>query len=413
MKQNFDFAIIGGGAAGIMAAISAKKHHPESRVVILDQTFALGRKILISGAGRCNLTNSSLEKTPEKYYSCDNPDFVKKVFEQFNYNEIVNFFQNELGVDLTEDKKTQVGKIYPKTNEAKTVVSLLVDYLEKMGVEIVLNSKCRSIKSVNKIFVITDDKGKMFQSKKVILACGGKTYPALGSDGSGFALATSFGHHIISLVPAAVPLVAKNILSQEAQGIKLEAEIKMGGRKEIGDILFAKYGLSGSAILSISRDVSIVLNRDGKSGVKVLLNFFPGKNEPQVKKLLMQRWGKYPEQKILKSLIGLLPERVVMGILKLCRIDPGMNTKDISSSSIDSLCNTLTNLEVLVTDSRGWNEAEFTAGGVNVNEVKIGTLESKMIKNLYFCGEILDVDGPIGGYNLSFAWSSGWVAGSN
>lgn len=386
MKQENDIAIIGGGAAGIMAAISAKKHHPNARVAIFDQTFALGRKILISGAGRCNLMNSNLEKSPEKYYNCDNHDFVKKVFEQFGCSATMKFFQEELGLELTGDKKTNVGKVYPKTNEAKTVVTLLTDYLENLGVEIILNSKCHDVKSI--------------QADKIILACGGKTYPALGSDGTGFSMAAALGHHIISAVPAAVPLVAKNVLSQEAQGVKMEAEITVGKNKEVGDVLFTKYGLSGSAVLSISRDVSIALNRDKKDGVKVSLNFFPGKTEAAVKKILTQRFKKRPEQTVLKNLIGLLPERVIIGILKIS-----------GSNDIDLLCKTLTNLEMAVTDTRGWNEAEFTAGGVNVNEVKTGTLESKLIKNLYFCGEILDVDGPIGGYNLSWAWSSGWVAG--
>jgi predicted Rossmann fold flavoprotein len=412
MKQNFVIVIIGGGAAGIMAAISAKQHHPGSRVVILDQTFALGRKILVSGAGRCNLTNSNLEKSPEKYYNCTNPDFVKKVFDQFGYNKICDFFQDELGVELTEDKKTKIGKIFPKTNEAKTVVALLVDYLEGLGVEIILSFRCRSVRQVSdKSFEITGNDGNMVRSDKLILACGGKTYPALGSDGSGFALATALGHEIIAPVPVAVPLVAKNLIFHEAQGTKLEAEITAGRHKAVGDVLFTKYGLSGSAVLNISRDASVALNRDRKSGFKASLNFFPGKNDSAVKKLFTQRWKKRPAQTVLKSLIGLLPERVAMGILRICEIDAESKIKDISSAKADLLFKTMTDLEIVITDTRGWNEAEFTAGGVNIQEVKSGTLESKIINNLYFCGEILDVDGPIGGYNLSWAWSSGWVAG--
>jgi len=412
MKQNFDITIIGGGAAGIMAAISAKQHHPDARIVILDQTFALGRKILVSGSGRCNLTNSNLKKTPEKYYNCDNINFVKKVFTQFDYLAIVNFFEDELGLDLAEDKKTKAGKIFPKTNEAKTVVTLLVDYLERLGVEIILNFKCHDIKQVsNKNFAIINDKGDEVLSDKIILACGGKTYPALGSDGSGFTLATALGHYLTPLIPAAVPLVTKNVLSQEAQGVKLEAQITINKHTETGDILFTKYGLSGSAILNISREASTALNRDHKNQIKASLNFLIGKNKQEVKKILTQRWKKRPEQTILKSLIGLLPERVATGILKICNLGFNENVKDITSSKVDLLCESLTNLEIIIIDTRGWNEAEFTAGGINVNEVKLGTLESKIIDNLYLCGEMLDVDGPIGGYNLSWAWSSGWTAG--
>jgi len=339
-------------------------------------------------------------------------DFVKKVFEQFDYKATVDFFQDDLGLELTEDKKTKVGKIFPKTNEAKTVVALLADYLERLGVEIILNFKCRSVRRVSgKGFEIVGDNGSAVQCEKLILACGGKTYPALGSDGSGFALATSLGHHVVPLVPAAVPLVAKNALSQEAQGVKMEAEITVGKHSEVGDVLFTKYGLSGSAVLSVSRDVSVALNREGKNDVKGFINFFPGKNETAVKKIILQRGKKRPEQTILKSLIGLLPERVAGGILKICGINFDGKIKDITSRDMDLLCKTLADFEIAVTDTRGWNEAEFTAGGININEVKPGTLESKVIKDLYLCGEILDVDGPIGGYNLSWAWSSGWTAG--
>jgi len=156
---------------------------------------------------------------------------------------------------------------------------------------------------------------------------------------------------------------------------------------------------------------SVALNREGKNDVKGFINFFPGKNETAVKKIILQRGKKRPEQTILKSLIGLLPERVAGGILKICGINFDGKIKDITSRDMDLLCKTLADFEIAVTDTRGWNEAEFTAGGSNINEVKPGTLESKVIKDLYLCGEILDVDGPIGGYNLSWAWSSGWTAG--
>jgi predicted Rossmann fold flavoprotein len=203
MKEPFDLIIIGGGAAGIMAALSAKVHHPEYNVAIFDRTFALGRKILVCGAGRCNVTNINLNSSAEsRYYGADT-SFIKPIFEQFSYERIVDFFK-DLGVELYVERKTQIGKLFPVTDQAKTINTLLEDELKRRGVEIFLNTECKKLEKKNGYFdIIIQElennvpKGneKKLSSKYLILSAGGKTYPALGSNGSGYNLGNSLGHN--------------------------------------------------------------------------------------------------------------------------------------------------------------------------------------------------------------------------
>ncbi|KKQ40644.1 MAG: HI0933 family protein [Candidatus Magasanikbacteria bacterium GW2011_GWA2_37_8] len=418
-NKSFDIIIIGGGAAGMMAAISAKRHNPKLSVAIIDQTFALGRKILISGAGRCNLTNKNLTKDLTKKYFGDKK-IIESVFKQFGYKEITEFF-NGLGLELYEETKSASGKIFPKNDQAKAVVALLISEIERLNIESVLNTTVLSVKKDKKVFVLTgncENKEVVYTADKLVLAAGGKSYPALGADGSGFDLAHDFKHRIIEPVPSGVPLVGKNELSQALQGTKLEAEITayINNKKAdnvVGDVLFTQYGLSGSGILSVSRGFSIELNRNHKNFAEVVLNFFPDKNSLEVKKYLAVRFKKHPDQTIENNLWGIFPMKFVFTILKLSNVDPLKRVNKLKVEEIEKLINNLTACKINITGTRGWNEAEFTAGGVAAEDVDPNNLESKLVSGLYFCGEVLDVDGEIGGYNLSWAWASGFVVGES
>jgi len=423
LQKSFNLIIIGGGAAGIMAAISAKKYHPDYSVAIIDRTFALGRKILVCGAGRCNVTNVNLDITTEERYYGANPEFVKSIFDQFGYKDILSFFQ-DLGVELYIERKTDIGKLFPTTDQAKTITALLEDELDRLNISIFLNTEVTEINKDNQFKIHSreiDQEQKTineitFESKFLILSAGGKTYPALGSNGSGYLLAKALGHHIVTPVPSALPLTSKNPLLNDLQGVKMEMEVTsiIEGKevkKRKDDVMFTQYGLSGPAILNISREISIHINRFNKGGVKVRLNFFPGKTKEDVKLLLNERWVKRPNQTLEKSLFGIFPNKIPSVLLKGISLNKDIQVRDISEKQSDQLSNMLTSYTVDITGTRSWNEAEFTAGGVDTKEIKLESLESLKVSKLYFCGEILDVDGDVGGYNLSWAWSSGYVSG--
>lgn len=420
----YDVVVIGGGAAGIMAAISAKKHHPDYNVVVIDRTFALGRKILVAGAGRCNITNYNLHNSVEERYYGATTEFIRSIFDQFAYDDIVEFFK-DLGIELYVERKTNIGKLFPVTDQAKTVTMLLEDELIRLGIEISLNTECKYIHKSGEVFSLSVQKlvqdkpigeEEKLKTKFIILSAGGKTYPALGSNGSGYELAQLLGHTVLTPVPSAVPLVGKNMLSQEANGVKMEIEVTsyITGEKvktTVNDVMFTQYGLSGPAILNISREISIHLHREKRTNAEVVLNFFPGKTREEVESLIFERWDKRPDQSIELSLNGLFAPKFPPVFLKVLQIPKDTPVKDLNSHQKQSIVDSLASFRVEITDTRGWNEAEFTAGGIDSNEVETKTLQSKKVKNVYICGEILDVDGDVGGFNLSWAWSSGFVAG--
>ena len=414
LHSPIDVLIIGGGPTGMMAALSVKHHHPQYSVVIIDQASLLGRKLAISGSGRGNLTNKKLEQNPELFFH-GNKELISSVFGQFGYTDTIKFF-DDLGVPLYEEKKTEQGKMFPVIENAQTVRNILVDALLEKGIVIVNNTTATGIVRKNDQWIVTTHTQKEYFSYFVILTCGGKTYPALGSDGSGYTLLSSVGHTIVPPVVSAVPLVAKNPLSQILQGEKCRMRVTpiIAGEKRkeaMGEVLFTQYGLSGPAILDVSRDISIRINREGKKDTTLQLSFFPETAIEEVKKIIKQRLEKHPTLPVAHALWGLLTEKIAGAVCAVSAIPKDRIAKDMTNQEMQKLIGTLTSHMVSVTDTRGWNEGEFTAGGVDTNEIIPETLESKYAKGLFIAGEVLNVDGPVGGFNLSWSWASGWVAG--
>lgn len=402
--MNYDLAIIGGGASGMMAAISARRHHPTWRIILLEKNQTLGRKILTTGNGRCNLTNINLGA---KHFN--NSKFVEAILKQFGYKEIMKFF-GDLGLLTYEEKKGNTGKIFPISDAASSVVNLLAAAVACSKVEVRTETICEDIVKLGDKFLVKLKNSKEITANKIILALGGKTYPALGADGSGFVLAKKLGHTIVEPIPSGVSLEGKNILAQELQGLKMSVEISLPNKEKIsGDLMFTKYGLSGTAALLASRPLSVWLNREDKKEVSLSLNFMLGYDLEKANKFLLERKQKYPERTIEIDWCGIFSPKFVGVFLRLVGVS-GKYSK-ISDATINRLAKILTDYEYKITATRGWNEAEFTAGGVDCVEVKSDTLESKKIPGLYFAGEVIDVDGDIGGYNLSWAWASGFVVG--
>lgn len=408
--MKYNLAIIGGGAAGLMAAIAARDKHPDWEIVLLEKNAILGRKILITGAGRCNLTNVNLGVRGEAHYN--HPDFVKKVLTQFGYKEITKFF-NDLGLQLVEEKKNNTGKIFPASDAASSVVDLLVDAVVSRQVEIKTETICKEIKKNKDQFelgLLADGKKVQIVADKVILAAGGKTYPALGADGSGFVLAEKFDHHLVEPIPSGVPLEGKNKLAQELQGLKMFAEVATAkGEKIVGDILFTKYGLSGMGVLLASRFLSSQLHLNKKS-IQIEINFMPGFDEETAVSFWSKRKTHFPQRVVEVDWSGVFSNKFAKVFLKAVGLS-GKKYQEITMADLKKAIKLLIAYPWVVTGTRGWNEAEFTAGGVDCQEIKADTLESKKIPGLYFAGEVVDIDGEIGGYNLSWAWASGFVAG--
>jgi len=405
MQDSVDLAVVGAGAAGLVAAISAARRG--ASVAVVERLPGIGKKILATGGGRCNLLNDGLSPSA---YTSSAPGLVASVLDRFGRAEIRAFFEG-LGLRLQTDAE---GRVYPFTNQAASVLKVLEREIGRLGVGMINRFEVERIERAAGRFRLAASDGRTVESRAVVIAGGGQSYPALGANGSCYGLAASLGHSVVRPVPSAVPFVVRDRMCHFLQGqrLRVRAESRIGGRAgqaAEGELLFAQHGLSGTAILDVSESVSIALNRDGRKDVSVVVDFLPTMTAGELSGELARRLkaGWTPDD--LTS--GLLPEKfslVFPQIIREAGYVPGRGDIDEVARRLAAI---LKAREYNVQDTRGWNEAEFTSGGVDAREVRPGTLESKLRRGLYFAGEILDVQGGRGGFNLAWAWASGFVAG--
>ncbi len=396
--------VIGGGASGMMAAITAARCGASVR--ILEHMDRVGKKILSTGNGKCNYTNSRQELS---WYRGEDPAFALPVLAQLDHRETVKFFE-ELGIYPKEKN----GYFYPAGGQASSVLDALRMECDYQKVETITACEVLEMEKCKNGYRIQTDKGA-FYTASVIFATGLLAAPKTGSDGSAIPHIERLGHHFIDIVPALVQLQGKQSFFKSVAGIRAECEVSLFVENEqiqsdTGELQLTDYGISGIPVFQISRYATRALSQ-GKE-VHAELNFLPWLNAPQSFSLLRKRFFKYHHEKnAAEALSGLVHKKLADMLLKESRIDRNMRAADVRLAALQRLCDTMRALRVDITGSNGMEAAQVCAGGVDTREVNGETLESKSAPGVYFAGEVLDIDGACGGYNLQWAWSSGYVAG--
>lgn len=412
--MTWDLVVVGGGAAGMMAAGRAAELG--ARVLLLEKTLSLGNKLRISGKGRCNLTNAvDIREFPQYYPS--GGKFLQGALHRFTNWDLVDFFEN-LGV---RTKIERGGRIFPESDQAQAVVEALVAYMHRHGVEI----RCRS--KVERLSVGPSRDGAGFDIKgvqladgqqvaarNVLVATGGMSYPGTGSTGDGYKWAGQVGHTVSELFPSLVPLKVAETWVSELMGLSLRnvmATVVVDGvpaASEFGEMSFTHFGVSGPIILTLSRAVAAAVRH--RQSVKLLINLKPALDAQQLDQRLQRDFEKYSRKQFKNSLQDLLPKRLIDPIISLSAIAPEKAVNQISRKERHQLAEVLRGLQLTITGTLPMAAAIVTAGGVALDEVNPRTMESKLVRGLFFAGEVLDIDGVTGGYNLQAAFSTGRVA---
>lgn len=409
-KQNDNLkpsiAIIGGGASGLLASIILAKR--DFKVTIFEKNLKAGKKLLATGNGKCNITNQNLGLN---HFFSSNPNFIKYPIEHFGYREFVKFCE-EIGLNLVTNEN---GKTYPASLQASSVVDVLYNEALFLGVDFSFNSAIENIDFKEKAHLFSD--GKTYKFDKIIIATGSIAMEKLGGSNSGYELAKKFGHTIIKPFPSLVQLTSNDKEIYTLSGVKSEANVTLlvdnkPQKTILADILFTNYGVSGNSILDLSREANMALLNFQK--VDITVDIFPTLDKNKLLALLEKKKKLLAGKKKEFLLLSLINSKLIDFIYKKIKLAPHKQLiDDIDKKDLQSITYSLKSIKIAIDGSKGFDSAEVVAGGVSVDEVDNKTMESKKQKGLYFCGEVLDVDGACGGYNLHWAWASAFVLASN
>ncbi len=408
MKKT-DLIVIGAGPAGLMAAGTAAKRG--LKVLIIEKNEKIGRKLLITGKGRCNITNDCDIDTFIKSVPV-NSQFLYSAINAFSPQDTINFFNNN-GV-LT--KVERGNRVFPKSDKSVDIVDVLYKFVKDTNCEIIKDSVKSLIIKQGELKGIICKSEKIIYSNSIIIATGGKSYPITGSTGDGYTLAIQSGHSIVPLKASLVPLVAKEFWCQELQGLSLKnVKIKLIDNKiqkeiyeEFGEMLFTHFGISGPIVLSLSSNMKEI----NENKYSVIIDLKPGLSFEKLDLRIRKDFLKFKNKDILNSLGDLLPKKLIPVIIKLIDLDPHIKCNSIKKKMRYKLVYKLKNLKINIKKFRPIQEAIITSGGINTNEINPKTMESKILNGLYFAGEIIDVDAYTGGFNLQIAFSTGYLAGT-
>ena len=411
--------IIGGGPAGMMAAISCKKHNPLYDVVILEKNNTLGRKLLITGKGRCNVT-SSLEISEHIKNIPGNGMFMFSSFKNYTNEDIINMLESN-GVKVKEERGN---RIFPVSDKAQDVLNAFEKELRKLAVKIKLNSNVEDIQILeDNRFLITFNNKEKIEADKLIIATGGKSYPGTGSTGDGYDFASKFGHTVTAIRPSLVPLEIKEKSDcKSMQGLSLRnVAIKIKDieknkliYEDFGEMLFTHFGISGPIVLSGSAHLIRYKNLDTllKQGkIKIYIDLKPALSEEQLNQRILRDFEKQKNKEYKNSLYELLPRKMIDYIIEKSGINQNKKVNEIKKEERYILIKLIKNIELTIDKTRPIEEGIITSGGINIKEINPSTMKSKLVENLYFAGEIIDVDAYTGGFNLQIAYSTGYTSG--
>ncbi|CCO07348.1 NAD(P)/FAD-dependent oxidoreductase [Desulforamulus hydrothermalis] len=405
-KTTLQIIIVGGGAAGLLAAVAAARHG--GKVTVLEKNNRVGKKILATGNGRCNFTNMDMHIS---HFHGSYPKFALAALRQFNNLQTIAFFE-QLGIYHKVEEK---GKVFPFSNQASSILDVLRYELAELGVNTAVESEVQAINKSDKGFEVVVKGGQRYFGHRVILATGGKAAPQLGSTGSAYQLAVRLGHRLVEPLPSLVQLKLAEPWLKQIKGIKIngEAEVivqdKTMARAE-GEILFTEYGISGPPIFDLSRTAARWLQKGHRVHLKVcMLNHL---SREQLAEFLSRRFQANPGKPLAFSFVGFINKQLAPVMLKQAGIqDVQKKVSEVTAAEREKILNILQDWRFAVTGTNTWTAAQVTAGGIDVRDINPRTMESHIMPGLFFAGEIMDIDGDCGGYNLQWAWSSGYVAG--
>lgn len=402
--------VVGGGAAGMMAAVFAARNG--QNVQLLEKNEKLGKKLFITGKGRCNITNAAdIEDLFTAVIS--NPKFLYSGFYSFTNQQVIDFFE-ELGV---KTKIERGERVFPVSDHSSDVIAAFSRELKLLGVSVSLHTEVRELLcEQDKVCGVLLTNGKKMKADAVIVATGGISYPSTGSTGDGYRFAKETGHRVTELLPSLVPMEVRQWYAKELQGLSLrniEICITDGKKKlyeEFGEMLFTHYGVTGPVILSASSVVGKTLR---KKELTLHIDLKPALSEEQLDKRILREFDANHNKQYKNSIDSLFPAKLKPIMIELSEIEPEKKVNEITKEERQRLVHLIKDFTMTLTGLRSYNEAIITKGGVSVKEIDPGTMESKKMKGLYFAGEVLDLDAMTGGYNLQIAWSTGYLAGIN
>lgn len=408
MSKSYQLIVIGSGAAGMMAAITAAREGKS--VLLLEKLSKVGAKLKATGGGRCNLTNTLSNDDFMSRFGRDGR-FMSPALEALDHKDLIQFFK-DIGV---ESHAPDGFRVFPITHSSSTIITALVQEMQNVGVNVLCSQKVESLEhdgaKVTGVHTITDT----FHGDAVIIASGGMGYPVLGADGDGYPMAESVGHKVTDLFPAMMPLKIKEKWVENCRAdtiAKVAIHVDMKKYKKLsakGDLIFTKGGIRGPVVLDFSREITPLLSKFDE--VPVLANLTKGFNEEQVREHFKLALAKNPHQNVLELVTTLLPESVSLELCKLAEVDTTQSLAKQNGPNRDKLIRLLVWTPLTINGHDGFKMAMITRGGISLKEIDPYTMQSKILHGLYFCGEVMNLDGPCGGYNLQWSFASGYLAG--